>query len=77
MAIKASKEEMAVFSREIEAIVNQTDYNHIEAIVEYCNKTGLEIEVAASLISPALKSKLHYDAQRNNMLKEKVVRLPF
>lgn len=77
MAIKASKEEVMLFSKEIEKIVSETDYNHIEAIVEYCKRTGLEIEVASSLISPALKSKIHYDAQINNMLKEKVVRLPF
>lgn len=77
MAIKASKEEIMNFSNEIEKIVSETDYNHIEAIIEYCNKTGLEVEVASSLISSALKSKIHYDAQRNNMLKEKSVRLPF
>jgi hypothetical protein len=77
MKIKASKEEITKFSREIEKIVSETDYNHIEAIIEYCNKTGLEIEVASSLISTSLKSKIHYDAQRNNLLKEKTVRLPF
>jgi hypothetical protein len=77
MAIKASKEEIQIFSKEIEKLVEETDYNHIEAIVEYCKKTGLEIEVASSLISSSLKSKIHYDAQKNNMLKEKTVRLPF
>lgn len=77
MKIKASKEEITKFSKEIEKIVSETDYNHIEAIIEYCNKTGLEIEVASSLISSSLKSKIHYDAQRNNLLKEKTVRLPF
>jgi ABC-type nitrate/sulfonate/bicarbonate transport system substrate-binding protein len=77
MAIKASKEEVQAFTKAIEELVAKTDYNYIEAIVEYCKNTGLEIEVASSLISPALKSKIHYDAQRNNMLKEKSVRLPF
>lgn len=77
MAVKASKEEIQNFSKAIEDIVNNSQYNYIEAIVEYCKKTGLEIEVASSLISSSLKSKIHYDAQRNNMLKEKTVRLPF
>jgi hypothetical protein len=77
MALKATKEEIQIFSKEIEKLVEETNYNHIEAIVEYCKRTGLEIEVASSLISPALKSKIHYDAQKNNMLKEKFVRLPF
>lgn len=75
MAIKASKEEIAAFSSEIEKLVQSTDYNYIEAIVEYCKQTGLEIEVASSLISSSLKSKIHYDAQKNNLLKEKFVRL--
>jgi hypothetical protein len=77
MGVKASKEEIQKFSRAIEELVSRTDYNHIEAVVEYCKTTGLEIEIASSLISSALKSKIHYDAQRNNLLKEKTVRLPF
>jgi hypothetical protein len=77
MATKASKEEIQKFSKAIEDLVSKTEYNYIEAVVEYCKLTGLEIEVVSSLISSSLKSKIHYDAQRNNMLKEKTVRLPF
>jgi hypothetical protein len=77
MAVKASKEEIQNFSKAIEELVARTDFNYIEAIVEHCKITGLEIEVVSSLISSSLKSKIHYDAQRNNMLKEKTVRLPF
>jgi len=58
------------------ALVSKTDYNHIEAIVEYCKQTGLEIEVAATLVNANLKSKLEGDAMDNNMLKEKSSRLP-
>ena len=43
-----TKDEMLKFQEEIERIVFTTDYNHMEAIVEYCNKTGMEIEVASS-----------------------------
>ena len=71
-----TKDEMAKFAKAIDALVAKTDYNHIEAIVEYCKQTGLEIEVAATLVNANLKSKLENDAMDNNMLKEKSSRLP-
>ncbi len=71
-----TKDEMAKFAKSIESLVASTDYNYIEAIVEYCKQTGLEIEVAATLVNANLKSKLENDAMDNNMLKEKSSRLP-
>jgi hypothetical protein len=71
-----TKDEMAKFAKAIDGLVANTDYNYIEAIVEYCKETGLEIEVAASLVNANLKSKLENDAMDNNMLKEKGSRLP-
>jgi hypothetical protein len=71
-----TKEEMAKFAREIDKIVSETDYNYIEAITLYCKQTGLEIEVAATLVNPNLKSKIQMDAMDNNMLKDKSSRLP-
>ena len=46
-----TKDEMAKFAKSIEEYVANTKYNYIEAIVEYCKTTGLEIEVAATSIS--------------------------
>ena len=71
-----TKDEMAKFAKAIEALVANTDYNYIEAIVEHCKATGLEIEVAASLINSNLKSKIEANAMDNNMLKDKGSRLP-
>ena len=71
-----TKDEMAKFAKSIESLVASTDYNYIEAIVEYCQLTGLEIEIAASLINSNLKSKIEANAMDNNMLKEKGSRLP-
>ena len=65
-----TKDEMVKFARAIDGMVANTDLNYIEAIVEYCKKTGLEIEVAATLISSALKAKIKEEAQDNNMLKK-------
>lgn len=71
-----TKDEMLKFSKAIEEFVEGTDYNHIEAIVEYCKQTGLEIEVASSLVDSNLKAKIEFDAQECNML-PKTSRLPF
>ena len=71
-----TKDEMEKFARAIDGLVANTDYNYIEAIVEYCKQTGLEIEVAATLVNANLKSKLTADAMDINLLKEKGSRLP-
>ena len=70
-----TKDEMMRFAKEIDKLVSETDYNYIEAITEYCKKTGLEIEVAATLVNANLKSKIENDAMENNMLKNKSHRL--
>lgn len=67
---------MLSFSEKIEHLVLTTDYTYLEAIVDYCNKTGLEVEVAAGLIHPALKAKIEVQASDANMLKDKPNRLP-
>lgn len=61
-----SKEKFAV---DIEEIVSNSNLNYIDAIVEYCEKNGVEIEVAVKLISKPLKEKLRYDATELNYLK--------
>jgi hypothetical protein len=71
-----TKDEMNKFARTIDALVANTDYNYIEAIVEHCKKSGLEIEVAATLINANLKSKIEMNAMDHNLLKEKSSRLP-
>lgn len=71
-----TKDEMSKFAKVIESLVANTDYNYIEAIVDYCKTSGLEIEVAASLCNSNLKSKLENDAMDKNLLKVKSSRLP-
>jgi len=70
-----TKEEMFKFQEEIEKLISGTDYNYMEAIVEYCNRTGMEIEVASSLVNKDLKAKIEIDAQELNLL-PKTHRLP-
>jgi hypothetical protein len=71
-----TKEEMKNFSVEIDKFVSERNINHLEAIVEYCSETGLEMEVAATLINSNLKSKIELLASDLNMLKVKKSRLP-
>lgn len=71
-----TKDEQKKFAYAIDSLVANSDYNYIEAIVEYCKETGLEIEVAASLVNKSLKKKIEGDAMDNNMLKVKSAKLP-
>jgi len=70
-----TREEMKNFAREIDTLVTSTDLNYFEAIIEYCNQTGMEVEVAATLINNNLKSKIENDAQDLNLL-PRTARLP-
>lgn len=71
----ATKHEMLQFSLLIEEIVQKQKITYLDAILEYCDKTGLEVEVAAGLVNRTLKSKLHKEAQDLNLL-AKSSRLP-
>jgi hypothetical protein len=42
----------------------------MDAICHHCKETGLEIEVAATMISSALKAKIREEAQELNLLKK-------
>ena len=70
-----TRDEIKNFSMMIERLVTENHLGYMDAICHHCKETGLEIEVAASLISTALKSKIKEEAQDNNMLK-KTSRLP-
>jgi hypothetical protein len=70
-----TKDEMMKFARSIDEIVAKTDYNYIEAIVEHCKVTGMEIEVAATLVNQNLKAKIENNAMDLNLL-PKSNRLP-
>jgi hypothetical protein len=66
-----TKDEMKKFAFAIDSLVANTDYTYLEAIVQYCKETGMEIEVAATLINNALKTKIECQAMDNNQLKVK------
>lgn len=65
-----TKTEILEFSNMIVELATQLKCTHLDAILEHCKDSGLEIEVASTLISPALKAKIREEAQENNMLKK-------
>jgi hypothetical protein len=73
----ATKDEITDFSLRIEELVWMKDISYMEAIVMYCEDNGFEIEVAAKLISGALKSKIKIEAQELHYLpKSNTAKLP-
>jgi len=57
------------FTQEIEEFVCETNLNYIDAIVEYCDRKGIDVESAGKLISKPLKEKIRYEATELNYLK--------
>lgn len=73
----ANKDEIANFSLAIESFVREKHTTYMEAIILHCENTGLELEVAAKLISKSLKSKLKSEAENLHFLpKSKTSKLP-
>jgi hypothetical protein len=75
--IMANKDEIHTFSLSIESLVKEKSIPYMDAIILYCEKTGLEIEIASKLISGALKAKIKIEAEELNFLpKSKTTKLP-
>ena len=69
---KALKEKFlcsAQFAQDIEAIVKDDNLGYIDAIVDYCEKTAIDVESVPKLISKPLKEKLKWEATELNYLK--------
>jgi hypothetical protein len=65
-----TRDEIKDFSMLVENLASDEGIGLMDAICYHCELTGLEIEVAATLISSALKAKIKEEAQENNMLKK-------
>ena len=68
------KEEILSFSLNIERMVKEKGLSYIDAIVLYCESTGLETDVAAKLIAGTLKSKIKREAEGLNFLPKSTTR---
>lgn len=73
----ATESEITKFSLEIEALTESKSIPYIDAVILYCQKTGLEVELAAQLVSGAMKSKIRTEAENLHFLpKTKSKKLP-
>lgn len=65
-----SREEIKEFSGLIEKLATDKNLGYMDAICHYCKETGLEVEVAATLISSAFKAKIKEEAEGLNLMKK-------
>lgn len=62
-------EEIQKFSKMIEELATRLGLTRMEAILHHCEETGLEVEIASTLISSALKSRITEEAINDNLIK--------
>lgn len=65
-----TRDEIKDFSILIEKLASEQKLGLMDAICHHCKETGLEVEVAATLISSALKAKIKEEAQELNLIKK-------
>ena len=63
------------FSLEIENIAKNKEINHMDAVLNYCEKNNLEPDSIGRLITKGLKEKIEANARELNFL-EKTATLP-
>ena len=65
------------FIKEIEKICASKNIEYIDAVLLWCERNNLEVEIAAAWIKkdPAMKSKIQAEAENLNVLK-RGARLP-
>ena len=68
------KDDILTFSLEIEKLVKNTKMSYIDAVISYCDKSGLELETASKLVNGTLKSKLQIEAENLHFLEKKTTR---
>jgi hypothetical protein len=65
-----TRDEIKQFSVMIEEMAEKQKVGLMDAICHHCKETGLEVEVAATLISSALKARIKEEAQELNLIKK-------
>jgi len=70
-----TKNEISEFSDLVNKLADEHQITRMEAIILHCEQTGMEVDVASTLVSSALKSKIREEAQELNLLK-KTAKLP-
>ena len=66
-----------IFSQNVEKIVKDEGVEYMDAILLYCEKHEVEIEVVAKLINSKIKASMEKEASDLNMLKYKIKPIDF
>ena len=66
---KPNVEEIQNFSAKIEDLAFNLRCSRLDAIVHHCESTGLEVEVASTLISNVLKAKIREESEKDNLVR--------
>ena len=56
------------FSLAVEQVVQECGCSHMEAVLDYCYKQGIEPDTVGNLISKSLKEKIEANARELNFL---------
>ena len=70
-----TKTEINEFSLLIENVSYEENLSYMDSIIYHCEQTGMEIEVASTLLTSVLKAKIREEAEQVNLLK-KTSKLP-
>ena len=65
-----TRDEIKEFSMLIESLAKDNKLGLMDSICHHCKESGLEVEIAATLLSSALKAKIKEEAQELNLLKK-------
>jgi len=65
-----TKTEINDFSVMIDELAEILHLSRMDTIIHHCEQTGMDIELASSLISTALKAKIREEAEELNLLKD-------
>jgi len=68
-----SPEEFSIF---IERDAKTRNIEHMESLIDYCERKGIEPVAMAKSITSSLKGKLQAEAEDHNLLKQKSAKLP-
>lgn len=66
---KPNKDEIQTFSNMITEMSIKLESGILDTILIHCEESGLEIEVASTLLSNPLKSRIREEAESENLIK--------
>ena len=64
------------FCKEVEEYVLKNEVEYMEAVIDLCDKYGVEPQAAAKHLTKPIKEKIQMEGVKNNMMKAESNKLP-